>query len=261
MKYYVGTSGYMISKSLFFKQEVLNSVEINSSFYRIPNSSTVEKWKDESPSNFKFSVKVNRLLTHYKKLSNPDKAWKDFWNSIKLLDKKLGVILFQFPPSFHNTDEKSKLDNKTNLERIKYLKTILPSRVNFAFEFRNTSWFTEEVYSIFRKNGWAIVNNYVDNKSGWMGDIPTGFTPDVYTGSFNYIRLHGSAGKFKGSYDNNVLDNLKKDLVSSGKKTSYVYFNNTFFKKRGKTCKIKSKKIRYAAYCNADKFTRKIRNI
>ena len=259
MKYYVGTSGYMISQSLFYEQNVLNSVEINSSFYRIPKPSTVEKWKALAPSNFKFSVKVNRALTHYKKLSRPDKVWKEFWDSVKLFDEKLGVILFQFPPSFHNTDKKSPLDKKTNFERIQYLKTILPDRTRFAFEFRNTSWFTKEVYALFRKNGWAIVNDYVDNKTGWMGDMPSGFTPDVYTGSFNYIRLHGSAGKFKGAYNATALNNLKKDLTSSGKKTSYVYFNNTFFKKYGKTCKIKSKKIRYAAYCDAAKFTRKIK--
>jgi uncharacterized protein YecE (DUF72 family) len=265
MVYYIGTSGYMISQKLWFSQDILNSVEVNSIFYKLPKTSTVQKWKEDSPKDMKFSVKVNRRLTHFKRLSFPDEAWKEYWDCVKVLGTKLGVILFQFPPSFHNTDEKSKLDGKTNFQRLTHLADILPKKLNsrkvrFAFEFRNTSWFEKKVYDFMKKCNWAIVNDYVNNNRKWIGNIPNGLWPKVWTADFNYVRLHGSVGKFRGSYSAKQLKELEEILKASKKKTNFVYFNNTFFQDRTEKCKVDGKAIKYAAYCNACNFSNLVKN-
>jgi uncharacterized protein YecE (DUF72 family) len=255
----IGTSGLsdMSWKRYMENRGKINSLEINSSFYRNYGKDTWKKWYDDTPEGVSLSLKVWKKLTHEKRLSKIDKEWGWFWEGPSELKEKLGVVLFQFPPTFRNIDTRGKGDNKTNLDRLKHLAKVLPTGVKFAFEFRDTSWYVPEVIRLLEKNNWCLVNIYANNKSKWIGDLPLMekpvLWPDYQTANFCYTRLHGSLGKFRGYYTREDLMDIIK--YSQGD-DNYVYFNNSFFGTRGQSClSDKDKKIYSCSYCNAIEFS------
>ena len=256
-KTYVGTSGFAVSQKIYFDSCNLNSVELDSIFYKIPRVTTVEKWYDEAPKDFKFSPKMWRGITHYKRLHDVEDIILDYIDVVRCFKKKLGVILFQFPPSFHNTSTVSTLDNKTNFERLKSLSKILPKNMLFAFEFRHTSWLDKKVILLMKKNNWAFVSNYVNNKTHWMGDIPNSINSPwpshIKTANFTYTRLHGPDGKFRGLYTSRELKSIHRQL-NTRNRHHYVYFNNTYSPGRRNLCKLNGKEIHSPAFCNACQF-------
>jgi len=145
-----------------------NSVEVDATFYRIPSVSTVENWRDSVPKGFKFSAKFPRKITHAADIDFSPSDLKIFLQRINKLDDRLGPILLQFPPFL-----------KADLHQLDHLIAVLPKSQLVAAEFRNRSWFTNEIYELLRDNGisLAITNRPVS-------------TQEV-TGKFIYLRLEG----------------------------------------------------------------------
>ncbi|MGM0366453.1 MAG: DUF72 domain-containing protein [Actinomycetota bacterium] len=219
-KIYIGTSGYSynnwkgdfypdnLSKGewLSFYAQKFNSVEINSSFYHLPARKTFQKWAGQTPRDFIFSVKASRYITHMKKLKDPKEPLGKLMERASGLGGKLGPVLFQLPAN--QKKDAAKLRN--------FLKAC--EKLNSVFEFRDRSWFDEEIYEILDNYGCGIVVS-----SG--PDFP--YTEKI-TGSLCYIRLHGKEKLYHSSYSD---DELKKyagialECKVKGK-DCYIYFNN-----------------------------------
>jgi len=153
----VGTSGYIGTKKTWLQMPFINCLEVNSTFYRLPNAKTIDNYNRLSLSpehrGLVYSVKVSKFITHMKRLKKCKQAFNTFWQAIKHLNDNLKVLLFQLPPSFQY--------NKVNMERLKNM-TYLPKKnnsqglLNIVFEFRNISWFRKDVIALFKKKGWVL---------------------------------------------------------------------------------------------------------
>lgn len=219
MTYYIGTSGWSYNhwikrfypekldknEWLSFYSRYFNTVEINMSFYRFPSPAMLRVWYKKTPKDFKFTLKANRLITHNKKLKNADSLVKSFYSLTSLLKEKASCILFQLPPNL-NKDIK-RLDN--------FIK-ILPKKYDIAFEFRNESWFSDDIYDILRKNDIALC-------------IVSGLgMPEVLktTSDFSYFRFHGSERAYSSCYTDKQLKEWAKKIRRLKTKRIYAYFNN-----------------------------------
>ena len=221
---YIGTSGWSYkhwkevfyppglpaSKWLDFYAKHFDSVEVNSSFYRLPKRETFESWHKKTPQGFIFAPKASRYITHVKKLKGAEGAWERFFNNVLGLGEKLGPILFQFPANW-----------QANLERLGSFLTILPSGYKYAFEFRHESWFTEETYKLLRDGGAALC----------IADSPLWPTSIVTTASFTYIRFHGGKVLYASEYSEpelkkwaGIIERFLSDNIEV-----YAYFNNDAF--------------------------------
>ena len=155
-----------------------NSVEINSTFYRIPSRNTVQNWKKQTPNGFKFAVKMPQSITHVSQMGGEEGNLEIFLEFISILGSNLGPILIQFPLSF-------KEDRYREL--IRFLST-LPDAHRYSVEFRDKSWFKEEVYRSLREANVSLV--LVDHP--WLPEL------DVHTADFTYIRWQGDRKKVDG---------------------------------------------------------------
>jgi len=209
-KHWVGTvypERLPSSKMLEFYYQRYDTVEINNSFYRLPNVSTFECWRESTPANFLFAVKASRFITHNKKLNDPQNALENFLPRAEALGEKLGPILFQLPPQW-----------KLNLERLEEFLTVLPRYHRYTFEFREPSWHCEKTYELLRRF----------NAAYCIHEIAGFHTPIELTADWTYIRLHGPGGKYQGSYEAEVLRAWAERIRgwSDSLKGIYVYFDN-----------------------------------
>lgn len=232
-KVYIGTSGWHYNHwlGLFYPKEIkgyyelkyhsehFNTVENNSSFYRIASESTYKTWDKMTPKNYKFSMKLNKFITHINKLElNPETIEKveQIINSTQVLKQKLGTIVIQLPASFkYDIDKLEKfLQFFTNLIKEKEYK------FNITIEFRNKYWFTEELYSLLRKYNVALVAAQSSRYPG-VREV---------TADIAYIRMHGPEKLFASKYSQDQLEEWAKYIkkISTKVKEIYVYFNNDF---------------------------------
>ena len=156
-----------------------NTVEVDSTFYRIPTEPTVTNWKQITPESFVFSLKFPQLITHIKMLKNCQYETDVFLDRISLLGDKLGVLLLQFPPNF-------AIDHLPDLED--YLHK-LPIAHRYAVEVRNKSWLNTEFYSILKSNKVALA---------WS-DRPLMAEVSEVTADFLYVRWEGDRKKVNGT--------------------------------------------------------------
>ena len=194
---------------------LFNSLEVNSSFYKLPKVATVIKWAESVPGNFQFTFKLSKTITHAKALDFDANEVELFMQTIDHIGDKKGCLLLQFPPSL-------KIEK---LPQLKYLlKCIESSNTNnnwkVAVEFRNASWYRDEVFDLLEQHDISIV----------IHDIVASATP-IINGktSFYYLRFHGPFGRYRGSYTDEFLSPYAeyiKGWISEGK-TVYFYFNNT----------------------------------
>ena len=191
-----------------FYCEHFNTIELNSTFYKFPTAKTLEVWYKKSPADFSFAVKAPRLITHYKKLKDCSQELDEFYNTCELgLKDKMGCLLFQFPPSF-------KYD-RDSLELV--INSLKPQFKNVV-EFRNSSWWNQEVYDAFEEN--AIIFCSVNHPL-----LPEDI---IITSSTVYVRLHGNPQVFYSSYSDEFLLNLHNSLSDNKQlNDAYVFFNNT----------------------------------
>ncbi|SRR5581483_2974345 len=217
---HIGTSGWQYRHwwGLFYPKHTppgrmfeeylkhFDTVELNSSFYHQPPRATFENWKKKTPAGFLFAVKVNRYITHNKKLHDAEESLTYFLSAARGLGKKLGPLLFQLPPSFG-----------INLERLEQFLKRLPKR-ECTFEFRHPSWMTEEVYRLLKKYNAAFC----------IYDLGGFETPHEVTTDFIYIRLHGPGLKYRGNYRKGILRKWAEEIGEWKRhvKNIYVYFDN-----------------------------------
>lgn len=234
-KLYIGTSGWIYSdwEGIFYPKDLaaknklryfskhFKTAEINYSFYHLPRPSTYQNWYNQTPSDFIFAVKASRFMTHIKRLRGVKEAWKTFLINTLHLKKKLGPILFQFPPSFQANDENIKrLDNFLKFIRVdSYSYPHRLARLRFAFEFRHISWCGEKIYKLLRKYNAAWV----------IADSPRYPKIEALTADFIYVRMHGSESLFGSKYTDEELKILAGKIKRWLKSVDvYVYFNNDF---------------------------------
>ena len=227
---YIGTSGYSYehwttgatsdvlnfypsavktSERLQYYATQFNFVEINSTFYQLPSKATVKKWYDSTPADFRFTVKFSRYGTHSKKLVDFDKTFDDFWvNRLDALKEKCIGILIQLPPGYTFSEKASPKDQMTPLQRLRKAgEHTSQYAVPMYVEFRDTSWFNQEVYNVLAEIGWSLVCVHVNNDSGYFGAMNSGFSPSLeeLSVSGRYFRCHGTKDSYKGDYDGNIL--------------------------------------------------------
>ena len=187
--------------------ERFDTVEINNSFYRLPAVSALELWCQQTPANFCFAIKASRYITHNRKLKDPRNAVDKFLVVIDKLERRLGPILFQLPPSW-----------KVNAERLDQFLCGLPAGHRYVFEFRNPTWNTSEIYGILRSHN-----------AGYCIYELAGFqSPLELTADFTYIRLHGPGNKYQGDYSESSLQGWA-DRIEKWRnelKHIFVYFDN-----------------------------------
>ena len=225
--------------------EDFDTVELNGTFYSWNPPSTFETWKKRADSvrpSFEYALKASQFYTHKKRLNIDEyfkESWKRFYNDRVLrLQSHLGPVLFQFPSSFRRFSYQGQLDN---IERLKRLgEEVLPKSGRFVFEFRDISWYCEEVYDVMRQFDWCLAlvdvtgakNSY--ESDSWAGTLAHGPNPkpDKYPSSICswgcYIRFHGATGKYEGSYGPKKMKEWARYVhkwASKGK-TVYVAFNN-----------------------------------
>ena len=178
----VGTSGYNYPewRGTFYPRDMkpagmlpyyaerFATVEINNTFYRMPTPKTVASWAAQVPETFVFVLKAPQRITHFARLRNADDHVSFFCETALTLGPRLGPLLFQLPPNF-----------KVDLQRLGDALALLPPTVRAAFEFRHTSWFTDEVYARLRARNAALAIVEEEN----------GSTPPVPTADWGYFRL------------------------------------------------------------------------
>ncbi|CAD7815684.1 hypothetical protein CHRY9390_03017 [Chryseobacterium aquaeductus] len=193
--------------SLYSQQ--FNAVEINSTFYRKPTAKTLQKWFDETPEDFKFFIKIPKKISHEKRLENCKEEIADFCNHIQSnLREKLAGFLYQFPPSFKNTEENLNLILE-NLD-FQFLNVI---------EFRHESWWNNEIFKALQEN--KIIFSGVSFPRNLPEDVV------VNSNSVLYYRLHGKPVLYKSEYSEDFLNDLAKKIINSGLQ-AFIFFNNTW---------------------------------
>ncbi|WP_083961531.1 DUF72 domain-containing protein [Salinimicrobium terrae] len=206
---------YENASRLTFYASFFNSIEFNSTFYKVPKPATVARWATSVPENFRFTFKLWKEITHNKGLNFNKEDIVAFFNSINSVNEKKGCLLIQFPPSIG-------IEHAKQLEKL--LSCITESNPShdwkFAVEFRNNSWYHEETYELLDFHKATIV----------IHDIPKSATPFLdHNSDFLYFRFHGPTGNYRESYSEDFLiehATLVNEWIEEGK-TVYVYFNNT----------------------------------
>lgn len=221
-KIYIGCSGFHYkewkevfypnglaqSKWFQFYCEHFNTLELNVTFYKFPTEKSLSKWYNTSPDDFKFSAKVPKAITHFKKFNECERMLEDFYTSIQNgLRQKLGCVLFQLPPQLIYSEDLLQ----------KIIANLNPSFKN-VLEFRHESWWNKFTFQQLKKN-----------KIIFCG-ISYPKLPDniIKTNTTLYYRLHGVPVLYKSSYPEFFLEELTGELNNLKIKEAWIYFNNTW---------------------------------
>jgi uncharacterized protein YecE (DUF72 family) len=184
------------------------SAEINGSFYRTPSLEAIAAWRDQTPRQFVFAWKASKFITHWKRLS------ARCVNSIALMETRLrvlgpkaAVVLFQLPPQF--VKDKGRLDA---------FLPMLPRRYRYAFEFRDRSWYGDDVLDLLHRHDAALcLSDHADAPAPWE-----------VTARHVYVRGHGPTGRYQGSYPTRTLRRWSKAIATwrAQRRKVFVYFDN-----------------------------------
>jgi len=187
--------------------EQFQTVEVNNAFYRLPPRETFEHWRDRTPADFVFAVKVSRYLSHIKRLKDPEEPVQRFLNAAAGLGEKLGPVLLQLPPKF-----------KIDLDRLSQTLRLFPNDMRVTVEFRDDSWFTNETRTLLEKFGVALC----------LADSPRRNTPVWRTADWGYLRLHEGAANPHPCYSRPSLRNWADRVSELWPESNdvFVYFNN-----------------------------------
>jgi uncharacterized protein YecE (DUF72 family) len=214
MNLFVGTSGYSYKewKGNFYPEDLaakamlayysrrLPAVEINNTFYRLPQPPMIENWRDQVPESFRFSVKATQRITHIKRLKNCAEETKYLIETASLLGERLGVVLFQLPPN-----------SKKDAERLREFLDLLPEKNRAAFEFRHESWFDDEIFDLLRQRNSALVVSDTDEKP---------LTSITNTADWGYLRLR------RTSYPDEDLNEWLRRVKEQTWKDAFVFFKH-----------------------------------
>ena len=187
---------------------LFDTVEVNSTFYRLASRDAVARWVEQTPPDFVFALKASRYLTHIKRLTELGQGVERFYERVEPLlgTPKLGPVLWQLPENFHRDDE-----------RLAAALEALPAG-RHCFEFRHESWFAPDVYALLREHGVALV----------VGDTPKRtFQTYEMTADWTFVRFHWGARGRRGNYSESELETWADRIASWRERVEvYAYFNN-----------------------------------
>jgi len=222
-KIFIGTSGYSYAhwidkfypknipqkRWLEFYAQHFNSVELNVTFYRLPKEAVFEGWYRRTPGKFRFVIKGSRFITHIKRLKDAGEPLKLFMNRASHLKNKLVCVLWQMPPNL-----------SYNVKRIRDFISLLKKwpQYLYSFEFRNESWFNEELYGMLKEN----------NINLCIADSPSYPYREVFTSTFLYLRFHGGKSLYGSKYSPLELREWKNKSAAwmKSKNILFAFFNN-----------------------------------
>ncbi|MEF8846890.1 MAG: DUF72 domain-containing protein [Candidatus Paceibacterota bacterium] len=223
----IGTSGFSYSdwEGSFYPEDLdsgnqleyytkhFDTVELNNTFYHLPSKKTFVEWRERTPDDFIFTVKVSRFITHRKYLKDCSEAWLNFYERAKALKEKLGPFLVQLPPRWTQ-----------NLERVQKFVQVLKEtspKERFAFEFRNESWFDEKVIDFFKQE---------ENITLCMADSQKWPSVEETTGNFVFMRFHGPGKVYRSKYSEQELKQWAAEIEQYLEQNLdvYCYFNNDY---------------------------------
>ena len=188
---------------------VFDTVEVNTTFYRLARREAVARWVRQTPPEFLFAVKASRYLTHIKRLTDMGRGLERLYEPLEPLieAERMGPMLWQLPPNFRRDDE-----------RLQFALANLP-RGRHVFEFRHPTWFVEPVYRALREHGVALC----------IADRPeiASFQTHELTADFTFVRFHyGHRGR-RGNYSETELAEWAERIAEWGRSADvYAYFNN-----------------------------------
>jgi uncharacterized protein YecE (DUF72 family) len=184
------------------------TVEVNNAFYRLPEKSTFQDWRNRTPDDFCFAVKLSRYLTHIRRLRNPAEPVSRFLDRAAGLDAKLGPVLVQLPPTLRADPDA--------LDEVLYR---FPERVRVAVEPRHESWWTAEVRHVLERRGAALC---------WADRRGRPVSPLWRTADFGYLRMHEGRAQPRPRYGRIALRSWVERITAEyGEQPDvYVYFNN-----------------------------------
>jgi len=215
---HVGTSGwqYRSWKDRFYPKGVPQRawlrhyasrfpvVEVNNSFYMLPKESTFDRWRVETPEAFLFVVKASRYITHVRRMREAKDSVQLFWSRATRLGPKLGPVLFQFPPNL-----------KADVPLLAEFLRLLPRAMRPAFEFREPSWWRDDVFEALDQAGAAWV----------LADRPGARVREIVTGGWTYIRFHQGRPAHPG-YTRQKLRAWADRIAALAVPEAFVFFNN-----------------------------------
>jgi len=235
MQLYIGTSGWMYkdwndnfypkglksNDQLPYYAEQFKTVEVNSSFYRMPAATNAPRWHKVTPKDFVFTIKLGRYITHTKRLlidELSDDYLREFIERMKPLREKFAVLLIQLPPSLRCEPERFEvLVKQINKYRRK-------NGLNFktAVEFRHKTWFEPEVFKLLDRLD--VSNVIIDSPGRWPANTQI-------TGSLAYIRFHGGEKLYASSYSDKDLKKWADFIKTKAANCQqvFVYFNNDYY--------------------------------
>jgi uncharacterized protein YecE (DUF72 family) len=197
-------SGLPQSEWLAHFSQVFETVEVNNSFYRLPERETFERWRHQTPEGFVVAVKASRYITHIRRLRDARDGVDLLWQRALGLGPRLGPVLFQLPPRF-----------PVELPRLEDLLGGLPAGMRAAFEFRDASWYTKEVHALLDRAGCALV---WPDRPGVRADLPC-------TGGWAYVRFH-QGRRAAPDYDRRKLRRWADRIAALDATEVFAYFNN-----------------------------------
>lgn len=222
MQQYIGCSGFYNKdwKEVFYPKGLaqskwfefyctqFNTLELNTTFYRFPTIVMLEKWYTQSPTEFKFSVKAPRLITHYKQFNDCEGLLNDFYVTVKEgLKEKIGTVLFQLNAKI--------VYNEEFLQR---MLQSLDASFNNVIEFRHESWWNQFVFNELAKHNTSFCG--ISIKS----------LPDeiIVNTSTIYYRFHGIEKLYFSEYPEQKIKGFADEIKQLAKnKAAYIFFNNT----------------------------------
>lgn len=221
---WIGTSGWIYPRwrGVFYPEGLppsrwfahyaahFDTVEINSTFYRLPSEAAFDRWREQAPPGFRYAVKANRYLTHVRRLKDCAEPLARFLDRARRLGDRLGPVLYQLPPNW-----------SADPDRLAAFATLLPRDLLHVFEFRDPRWWVEPIRATLARYGLSFC----------LFGMPDLTPPLWITGPIVYIRLHGSTALYAGRYRREELARWAERIrgfLQAGREV-YVYFNNDAF--------------------------------
>ncbi len=182
-----------------------DTVELNAPFYHWPRPATVRNWARQAKPGFKYSVKVNRLITHLKRFRNTKQLIREFYQFADVLGDAMGCFLFQLPPSFSFSET-----------RLRAIVSQLDPRHRNVVEFRHRSWWDESVFAAFKEAGLIFCS------------VSAPRLPDdlLKTADAIYVRFHGAKQWYNHNYTDTELEAWAKKIRAGRAMEVWAYFNN-----------------------------------
>jgi uncharacterized protein YecE (DUF72 family) len=214
MKIHVGTSGYGYKewKGKFYPEKIppkemlrfysgrLGAVEINNTFYHMPSEGVLKSWASQVPDDFVFALKSPQVITHLKRLRAVDEETGYLFRTLRVLGRKLGPVLLQFPKSF-----------RADPKALKDFLALIPGNMSCAFEFRSASWLDAEILDLLGERGCSLCT--ADSDENPANEI-------IPTAPWGYLRLRRS------DYTNADLSQWMERIISQKWKRAFVFFKH-----------------------------------